>query len=132
MSHLKKRFTFKSKERLKSKKQIDRLFTEGKSFFIYPFKVFYYIEDRQEDYPVKILFSVPKKRFKRANKRNLIRRRVKEIYRLKKPDFYLKLPKNKQIYIAIIYSTQSILKSKEMEPAFKKVLLQLVEKVNIL
>lgn len=130
MSQLKKRFTFKSKERLKSKKQIDELFNGGKSFFIYPFKVFYLIHDEQEDYPVKILFSVPKKRFKRANKRNLIRRRVKEIYRLKKPDFYSKLPKSKRIYIAFIYSSQSILKSHEMKPALDKILAQLVEKVK--
>ena len=131
MSELKKRFTFKSQERLKSRTQINKLFTEGKSFFVYPFKVLYLIQDGQEEYSVKILFSVPKRRFKRANKRNLIRRRVKEIYRLKKPDFYLELPKNKQIKIAIIYSSQSILESNEIKPAFEKVLLQLVEKANI-
>jgi len=131
MSELKKRFTFKSQERLKSRTQINKVFTEGKSFFVYPFKVFYLIQDGQEEYPVRILFSVPKKRFKRANKRNLIRRRVREIYRLKKPEFYLKLPKNKQIKIAIIYSSQSILESHTIKPAFDKVLLQLVEKVII-
>ena len=39
------KYTFGKAEKLKSRKQIDALFAGGKSFFIFPFKVFYQIQD---------------------------------------------------------------------------------------
>ncbi len=100
--------TFRKEERLKSKKLIQKLFSEGNSFFVFPFKVFYLPENASPTYPVQILITVPKRRFKRANKRNLIRRRIKELYRLKKPYFYTHLPQNKKYSVTLIYSSDRI------------------------
>jgi len=75
-------FTFKKSERLTGKKTIERLFADGGSFFIFPFKVFY-IPNSEAPHN-RILFSVPKRNFKKATDRNLIKRRSKEIYRLNK------------------------------------------------
>src|SRR5690554_6232739 len=71
-------------ERLHSKKSIKELFDKGSSFFLYPFKILYLAgEDRQAE-TNRVLFSVSKRKVKRAVHRNYIRRRMKEAYRLNK------------------------------------------------
>ena len=75
--------TFRKGERLCSKKEIEELFSNGSSFYLYPFRVKYYLAKREYELP-KVLFSVPKKKFKRAVDRNLIKRRLREAYRLNK------------------------------------------------
>lgn len=55
----------------------------GRAGFIFPFRYVWFAE-ADEIPSVEVLFSVPKKFHKRANKRNLLRRRTKEAYRLQK------------------------------------------------
>jgi ribonuclease P protein component len=76
-------FSFSKKERITGDIRVKRLFTEGKSFLVYPLKVVYLPESVGE-MPLRVLFSVPKRRFKHANKRNLLKRRMREAYRLHK------------------------------------------------
>jgi ribonuclease P protein component len=80
----KARVQFKKEERLCSKILIDKLFTEGTSFLVYPFKVVYLDFDFPGDFPAKAVFAVSKKLFKKAVSRNLIKRRTREAYRLNK------------------------------------------------
>jgi len=77
-------YTFKKEERLCNKKLIDALFHNGSSFLCYPFKASWLFTDEPLEYPVQILLIVSKKRFKRAVDRNLIKRRMREAYRLHK------------------------------------------------
>lgn len=76
------RYTFPKSEKLVSLKAIDLTFADGKSLFCYPIKLLFaptpYSSINQA------LFSVPKRNFKRANKRNAIKRRMREAYRLNK------------------------------------------------
>ena len=74
-------------ERLKSRKEIARLFTPGAgSVAAYPIRLIYReAEQRRGPYPVQVTFVVPKKRFKRAVDRNLLKRRMREAYRQHKP-----------------------------------------------
>ncbi|MGV3686995.1 MAG: ribonuclease P protein component [Daejeonella sp.] len=76
--------SFTKEERLCSKKLIDKLFHNGSSFLLYPFRIIWLSEALPEDRPVQVLISVPKKKFKRAVDRNLLKRRIREIYRLQK------------------------------------------------
>jgi len=76
--------TFTKEERLYEKKLMDQLFRYGKSFFVFPFKVFYQQLDTTAPYPAKILISVPKRNFNRAVDRNRIKRLVREAYRRNK------------------------------------------------
>jgi len=75
-------FIFPSVEKLKNKALIDELFTKGSSFFIYPFKSWYYKPTTYETAPPLFLVTVPKKAFKKAIDRNYIKRCTREAYRL--------------------------------------------------
>lgn len=53
------------------------------------------------------MFVIPKRSFKRAHDRNLLRRRSKEAYRLLKDSFYEDHNKNKiRISIGILYTAK--------------------------
>ena len=71
-------------ERLHAEKLIKELFSEGSSFFLYPFKVLFLRKIELSGQANQVLFFVSKKKIKRANGRNFIKRRLKEAYRLNK------------------------------------------------
>ena len=78
-----KRFGFGRKEKLKSRKQIDELFLQGKSFSVYPLRVTYRFIS--SDTPgVQVGVTAGKKYFKRAVDRNRMKRLMREAYRLQK------------------------------------------------
>ena len=79
-------YSFSKEERLCSVKLIDKLFHNGSSFLLYPFRIVWLPETLSTDSPVQVLISVPKKKFKRAIDRNLLKRRIREIYRLQKSE----------------------------------------------
>ncbi len=76
-------YSLSKADRLTGEKNVQHLFVEGKSLIAFPLRVVFLPNSTQTE-PVRVLFSVPKRRFKRANKRNLLRRRMKEAYRLNK------------------------------------------------
>lgn len=78
-----KKHTFPKEERLCSKRLIESLFHNGSSFLIYPYRVTHLRIDALKP-PVQVLLSVPKRRFRRAVQRNLLKRRMREAYRLQK------------------------------------------------
>ena len=79
-----KRFTLSKEERLSWKRHIDVLFEKGESFISFPLRVVYLPAIEQMPSTVSMLVSIPKKRFKRAVKRNLLKRQVREAFRLDK------------------------------------------------
>lgn len=83
------RNTFSKEERLCSKRLIDSLFHNGSSFIVYPYRVVLLPVSALSDIlPAQVLISVPKRRFKHAVDRNLLKRRMKESYRLQKAELY--------------------------------------------
>lgn len=81
-------FTFNKKDRLKSTKQIDLLFAEGKSMSTFPLKLFYNETAFKDDVMIKAAVSVSKRNFKKAVDRNRIKRLLREAYRLRKPHYF--------------------------------------------
>ena len=73
--------TFPKEEKLKSRKMIETLFAEGKSFKKFPIKIFYL---KTESEITQATFAVPKRNFKLAVSRNRIKRQMREAYRLNK------------------------------------------------
>ena len=66
-------FRLPKSERLHSVKLIEELFSEGSSFFLYPFKVVYKGRAPLEEAGTAVLFSVPKKKLRKAHQRNLVK-----------------------------------------------------------
>ena len=76
----------------------------------------------------EVLFSVPKKFHKRANKRNLLRRRTKECYRLNKE--LLRTGGNPAaVDLALIYSSKAVLPYKTIENAVRRILEKIAERM---
>ena len=110
------KFTFKKEERLSKEKTIQELFDKGSSFYLYPFKVFF-LPNRDPQHPIhRILISVSKKNFKKAVDRNLIKRRIREGYRLNKNQ----LAGQNKLLIAYIYSAKEILPSAQIHERLVK------------
>jgi ribonuclease P protein component len=118
-------FSFCKEERLCSKKIIDRLFAEGKSVFVFPLKLVYLETELQTKTPVQAGFAVSKKNFKRAVQRNLIKRRMREAYRLQKAFFYNAL-NEVQLAVFFVYTAKEITDYTVIESAIKKGLKKLV------
>jgi ribonuclease P protein component len=120
-------------ERLRSLKAIRRMFGEGKSGFVYPFRYAYYKEPMGgEGEAVEVMFSVPKKFHKRANKRNLLKRRTREAFRqseLRKKLRTLATEKAVSVDLAFIYSTKEIHSHKTITHAVQRILEQVCENV---
>ncbi|MGI9541765.1 MAG: ribonuclease P protein component [Cyclobacteriaceae bacterium] len=117
--------TYTKSERLKSRKLIDQLFEEGLSFNKYPLRVVYCPNPQSEISLHQTMFVVPKKRFKSAVDRNLIRRRMLEAYRLNKNILYHKQPVTPYL-IAYIYIGKEIADYQMVEEKLKVAMLRLV------
>jgi ribonuclease P protein component len=119
-------FSFRKDEILRKKKLIDRLFTEGTSFFIYPYKIFWLVTPLETRFPAQILISVGKRAFKHAVDRNRIKRQVREVYRLNKHQLYENLDKQQQqCVMAIIYTANVHLPTEDLEIKIKAVIKRL-------
>jgi ribonuclease P protein component len=76
-------FRFPKTEKLKSRKQIEKLFEEGDSIKVYPLRIRFLKVDEAEK-PLQVSFSVPKRNFKGAVDRIRIKRVLREVYRKNK------------------------------------------------
>ncbi|WP_299223513.1 ribonuclease P protein component [uncultured Psychroserpens sp.] len=80
--------SYPKKEKLKSKKLIDQLFTEGKSVSAFPLRLVYLPTSFEGDIQFKTGVSVSKRHFKNAVDRNRIKRLLREAYRLNKTSYF--------------------------------------------
>lgn len=103
-------YTFKKEERLCSKKLLDELFNNGSSFILYPFRISWLPSVLNSSTPAQVVINVSKRKFKRATDRNLLKRRIREAYRLNKAELlYSSLEeKNLQILLSINYVGKEI------------------------
>ena len=124
-------FSLKKNERLRSKNDIDKLFTSGESFVIYPFRIVYKFSDSNSSSKASILISIPKKRFKRAVKRNLLRRRTRDAYRLNKDTLLHNLPNNHTLNIAFLYISNELHDYSVIEKKMKELLVRLNKEINL-
>ena len=125
------RFTFKKEERLCSQIIIEKLFSEGESFLSYPLKVVLLKTPIDCPFPAQSSFSVSKRNFKRAVHRNLIKRRMREAFRLNKNDFYEKLKAEQaQLAIMFVFIGKEILDYPEIEKGMKGAMRKILKKLE--
>ncbi len=121
------RKTLKKKERLSVGTDLSRLFASGRYGFTDGFRYCYRIGN---ELPFnRIVVSVPKKCFRRAVKRNLLKRRIREAYRLNKN----LLPVNAEkggTDILFIYSSKDILDFNAVVLSIRNILECLAAKVT--
>lgn len=109
-------FTLSKEERLCRRKMIDRLFEDGASFLIYPYKIVWMDFKWESKYPAQFGITVSKKNFKRAVQRNQIKRLSREAYRLNKHILYSSLTKPGRIRaFMLIYIARDILAFRKIE-----------------
>ncbi len=125
-------YTLPRAERLRSLKAIRRMFDEGHSGFVYPFRYVYMIErgDAASERGVEVMFSVPKKFHKRANRRNLLKRRTREAYRLHREPLRERLQQQgATLRVALIYSTKECHTYKTISYAVQRILEQISQRL---
>ncbi len=119
-------YKFSKKEKLKSQKEIELLFKQGKSINQFPIRLIYKVKAEKNNISINFGVSVPKKKIKLAVNRNLIKRRIREAYRLNNYDLKTKLLESeKEINMMMIYSSEQILSFKEIEEKIKVILSRL-------
>lgn len=130
-------------ERLRSLGAVRRLFTEGEGGFVYPFRYMYHVtrpdaaggpslEGAAEAHETKcthpsgsveVLFSVPKRFHKRANRRNLLKRRTREAYRLGREALRSTVrEKGVDIDVALVYSVKECQSYRSIDHAVQRIL----------
>ena len=96
-------FSFPVEERLKNRKCIDRLFKSGRKITTASIKAVFYLSNEADDTStLKVAFAVPKKAIRKSNKRNTLKRRMRESYRLHRQPLKAFL-ENKSHYLEVIF-----------------------------
>ena len=107
-----KRYTLGRNERLKSRKQIEQLFSNGQRFVSSPFRIFYSFQTNKQPAITNLLqagFGASSRNFKTAVERNRIKRLTKEAYRLQKNAVQDKLKEqNRSLYVFFIYTGKKL------------------------
>lgn len=117
--------------RLKSTKSIANLFANGKSVAKFPLRMVWVIQSEGQSPPEKskMAVSVPKKKIKKAVHRNLLKRRIREVWRLNRDPIVIP-EKNYTIEVLFIYYGQTIIDFKAIQRSMKFLVDQLHGNLN--
>ena len=141
----KKRFTFPKSERLRHKGLVDPLFERGKKCFEYPVRVMYKIwteEELQGSFkievpagiaPLQVMITIPKRKIRHAVDRVLLRRRVREAWRLHRGALRSAIEQTgryRLMGVGIIYMADEVLPMSRIEPKIKKIINRLIAEVT--
>lgn len=118
-------------EKLCSRTAIGRLFAAGESSVAYPLRMVAGESGRQTGAPAQFMITVPKKKIRKAVGRVLMRRRIREAYRLNRKLFVPQLEASgKKIDIAFVYLAADFSDYQLIERKMKKLLGSLGSKYN--
>lgn len=129
------RHTLSKAERLKSYKRIRLLFAEGQKFKVLPLLVYYQVRElavqSNETIPIQMGVSVGARYFKKAVDRNLIKRRIREVYRKNNADLKQELmDKAIGLDVFFVYTSTELSSYSQLEASMLKAIQILLEKIN--
>lgn len=124
-------FSLYKNEKLCSRTAIDRLFESGSSIMAYPLRAVYVVADRPATSPAQFLITIPKKKVRKAVDRVLMRRRIREAYRLNRALLRPALEANgTTVDIAFIYLSPELKHYEGIEKRMRKILTAIAEKIE--
>lgn len=133
-------FTFPKSERLHHKILVDKLFAEGRSIYEYPLRLVYNPltdEDLNNSFkiaipegiaPLQVLITIPKKKRRHAVDRVLMRRRIRNEWRLLRRPFRQKIETERRfrtVSIGIVYQSEENISSSEINEKIQRLLSRL-------
>lgn len=124
--------TFRKRERMVSQRLIDDLFGGGssRSLAAFPLRAVYKLRHRTaHEVPLQMLVSVPKKQFHHAVDRNRVKRQVREAWRLHKQLLAEAIAPDKQLLIAFIWLSGSLLSTQQVDERVTSIVKRLQEKL---
>lgn len=125
--------TLSKDERLCSRTAIEELFNSSshRSMTVFPLRVVYVERKRfADEQTLQMLVSVPKKCFKRAVKRNRVKRQVREAFRMsKQPLTELLTERNLTLDVAFIWLDNNLHSSNEVKSKVEKMLRRIGERL---
>lgn len=119
-------------QRLSSQRAIDQLFSQGNSTIAYPLRaVFRLYADDESLPPARFMITVPKKKIRHAVGRVLMRRRIREAYRINR---HLLFPSLNEAHvhadIALIYLSSDLADYATIEQCIQAILDHIANKVK--
>ena len=113
------RFTLEKADKLKSRKLIEQLFSEGDRVKSFPFHMVFLPVDYERITSLQVGFSVPKRNIKLAVNRNRIKRLMREVYRKNKNLFSEGM--NEKYIFMLVYTARKEMEYAELELAMQKI-----------
>ncbi len=132
---LSKKFTYQKKDKLKSRKQTQFLFSNGKAITMHPIRLIYNIENAEAGiFPNGLLqagVGAPRRHFRKAVQRNRVKRLLREGYRLEKPDFMSAISlTNTRLNLFFLYVDVNVQSQQQIQTTMKLLLQKLADKLK--
>ena len=126
------RETFTKAEKLCSRKIITNLFEDGNTFYTRYFKVIWAVSEQDSPFPARIVFVVPKKVFRHAVRRNLLKRRMREAYRKNKSLLYEFLnSENIRVALLVIFRKENVEEYSVIEQAIREIIDKIKAEIKV-
>jgi ribonuclease P protein component len=113
-------FGLDKSEKLCHRSAVDALFAGGVSSVAYPLRMVCRVSDRNYGSDVQFLITIPKKRIRKAVGRVLMRRRIREAYRLNRS--FIGNLGGKKVDIAFLYISNELSDYSRVERKMQKLL----------
>jgi len=132
---LSKNFTYQKKDKLKSRKQTQFLFSKGTAITMHPIRLLYTIEKVEAGiFPNGLLqagVGAPSRQFRKAVQRNRVKRLLREGYRLEKPNFTNGLSlTNTRLNLFFLYVDVNVQTQQQIQTSIKLILQKLADKLK--
>lgn len=129
------KFTYQKKDKLKSRKQMQFLFSKGTAINMHPIRLLYTIEKEEAGIFSNGLLQAgvgaPSRQFRKAVKRNKVKRLLREGYRLEKPDFMNAMSlTNTRLNLFFLYVDVNVQSQQQIQATIKLLLQKLADKLK--